>query len=162
MGTADTENHHMIKHGFKGLRNKGLQFMRFDGQLSKFRHLPQPGSITRYCKTDLLSTNAASGGFKSGDLAVFPGYSGDFAILDNIHALHVRTSGISPGYRIMTCITCTLLNRGPNNREARILIIKMWYFFFQRGQIPKLTIAVGKAHGVISSRSPVPSSRGVK
>ena len=62
----------------------------------------------------------------------------------------------------MARITRTLLDRRADDRKARVVVVQVWYFRFQRLQVPQFAVGTGKAHGVVAARGGVARGRAVQ
>ena len=94
-------HHHRVETGFEGLGHEGLQGARLDRQTQP-GHPRQDTGIARGDAGHPARADKASAGLDAGDGAVALPNPGDLRLLQDIHAVRVRSARVAPGDGIVT------------------------------------------------------------
>jgi len=73
--------------------------------IGKYRTMPRDDD------TNFFRRNCSASSLDTGDFAILLSNRSNFAVLDDIHAAHIRTTGKTPGHCIVACNATAWLKR---------------------------------------------------
>ena len=110
-------HHNHVHAGFDRLGHHRLQRHGFHRQ-TEARHFRQNRGVAGHDHAQLVAINRALGGVDAHGAAVLGAHTGDFALLDDVHAHVGARTGIAPGHSIVAGGAAALLPQAAQHRVA--------------------------------------------
>ena len=101
-----------------------------------------------HANSDFLGADCPAGSFDAMTHAVFDLEPGDLAVLDDVDAATVGTTGIPPGYRVVAHRAATRLPERALDREPRVVEIEERTHLLDAVAVQEFRISPRKAHGI--------------
>ncbi len=117
VGMNGVGHDHAVQDRLDRLRHQRLQRMTLHRQ-AQAGHLCENTGVTGHHDADLVRLDASAGGLHAGDAAVVAANAGDFAVLDDVHAVRIGAAGHAPGDRVVTGGAGARLVGGAHDRVA--------------------------------------------